>query len=238
MKRNSVMIIAGMMLLLNACNGGEEKKDESKTADTTATVAAPVVAEPVFQPFKLVIIKHAVKDYAKWKAAYASHDSTRQAYGISDYRLGRGLTDSNMVVVMDKIADVAKAKEFAASANLKDAMQKAGVKGKPSVSFVDVVWNDPVKSSQMDRVMIAHKVKDYDAWKKIFDAEGKTKRLDYGLVDRGLGRGIDDPNMVYIVFGIADMEKAKARIASTELKTLMTDAGVEGAPELFFYKIE
>lgn len=237
MKRISAILAAGMMLFFFSCNNDGDKKDETKVADTTAA-PAPVVAEPVFTPYKIAVIQHSVKDYAKWKVGYLAHDSMRLAYGVSQYRLGRGIPDSNMVIVVDKIADVAKAKEFAASPGLKDAMTKAGVTGKPTISFVDVVRHDDSKVDQKERVMITHKVKDYAAWLKAYDAEGKAKRAEYGLMDRSLGRGVDDSNMVHIVFVITDMAKAKARIASEDLKKLMTDAGVEGPPQLIFFKLD
>jgi hypothetical protein len=52
-----------------------------------------------------------------------------------------------------------------------------------------------------------------------------------------IGRGIDDPNMVTLVFAISDIDKAKALIKSEEQKKVMMDAGVEGVPEMFFYKL-
>ena len=190
MKRISAILAAGMMLFFFSCNNDGDKKDETKAADTTATTA-PVVTEPVFTPYKIIVIQHTVKDYAKWKVGYLAHDSVRMAYGISQYRLGRGIPDSNRVVVVDKITDVAKAKEFGASPGLKDAMAKAGVTGKPTVSYVDVLWYDDSKVGSKDRLMVTHKVKDYAAWKKAYDAEGKAKRAENGLMDRSLGRDID-----------------------------------------------
>ena len=237
MKRISAILAAGMMLFFFSCNNASDKKDEAKTADTTAA-AAPVVAAPVFTPYKVIMIQHTVKDYAKWKVGYLANDSLRLAYGVSQYRLGRGIPDSNMVVVVDKIADVAKAKEFAALPGLKDAMNKAGVTSKPTVAYIDVVRHDDTKVDQNDRLMVTHKVKDYAAWLKVYDAEGKAKRAEYGLMDRSLGRDVDDSNLVHIVFVITDMAKAKARIASEDIKKLMTDAGVEGPPQLTFFKLD
>src|SRR6185369_8467007 len=107
-----------------SCNGNEEKKDEAKVEETVKTTDSLNVVTPpppVFTPFKLLLVKHAVADFDKWKAGYMAHDSMRNAYGISHYRMGRGLDDPKMVIVADKITDVAKAKEFAASASLKDA---------------------------------------------------------------------------------------------------------------------
>jgi hypothetical protein len=71
----------------------------------------------------------------------------------------------------------------------------------------------------------------------VYQAEGKAKRAENGLVERGMARDIDDPNRVTVVFAITDMVKAKARVGSEELKKLMTDAGVEGPPQIVFYKL-
>lgn len=237
-KISTSLMAASFAMLFFSCNNGE--KQEEKKADETVKMDTAKMEEPavpVFIPFKIVMIKHAVADFDKWKTAYLSHDSMRMAYGITHYRYGRGLDNPNMVVIMDKIADVQNAKDFTVLPNLKEAMQKAGVKGKPEFSFADVIWNEDKKIDQAERVMISHKVKDFEAWKKVYDAEGPAKRLENGLIDRGLARGVDDPNMVYIVFAISDMAKAKARINSEELKKLMTDAGVAGPPQIFYYKL-
>ena len=111
------------------------------------------------------------------------------------------------------------------------------LRGAPTFSYIDVVRNDDTKIDQKERLMVVHKVKNYNAWLKVYDGEGKETRAANGLIDRGLGRGVNDSNMVYIVFAITDMAKAKARLSSPELKKIMTDAGVEGAPKSFFYRI-
>ena len=232
------MLAFSFAITLFSCNNDGEKKDEAKVEEPAKDSAkTEQVAPPVFTAFKILVVKHTVADFDKWKAGYLAHDSMRLANGITHYRFGRGLDNPNMVIVVDKIADVQKAKDFGMSASLKDAMKKAGVIGKPEISFANVVWNDDTKIDQVDRVRVMHKVKDFDAWKKVFDEEGKAKRAEYGLIDRGLARDVDDPNMVTIVFAISDMAKAKARANSPELKKLMTDAGVTGPPQMFFYKL-
>lgn len=237
MKRISMILAITTIAFFSSCNNsGDEKKEEKKGEDSSSVVAPVVPAAPAFSPFKVVIIQHQVKDFSKWEPAYLAHDSMRMAYGISQYRLGRGLEDSNKVIVIDKITDVAKAKEFGASAGLKEAMKKGGVVGTPSMAIVEMVRQDDSPVESMDRVIVSHKVKDYSAWLKVFDAEGKTTRASFGIVDRAVGRGVDDSNMVYIAFAITDMAKAKARMNSPELKKLMTDGGVEGAPQAFFFR--
>ena len=109
--------------------------------------------------------------------------------------------------------------------------------GPPSFSYADVIRNEDSKIEIKDRVMVVHRVKDFDAWLKVFDQEGSTTRMGNGLIDRALARDADDANKIYIVFAISDMEKAKIRMNSDELKKLMTDAGVEGPPQFNFYRL-
>ena len=83
--------------------------------------------------------------------------------------------------------------------------------------------------------MVHHTVKDFDAWLKVFDSEGMEKRKSFGLTDRGLGRGIDDPNTVYVFFAVSDWKKVNDRLSSEELTNMMKEAGIEGAPAIVKY---
>jgi hypothetical protein len=227
-----VLILVFTVAFLSCKDNKTEKVEPevAKAVDTTSVVAE-------FEPFKVIVIKHKVADYDKWRKEYDAHDSIRKVYGISHYMVGRGVDDANMIVVINKFSDVLKAKEFSVLPNLKDAMKKGGVTGKPEFFYYDVIRNDPTQIDQKDRLMVTHRVKDFDAWLKVYDAEGIAKRMEEGFIDRGLARSIDNPNMVALLFAITDMKKAKTNITSEAKKKLMMDAGVEGAPEMFFYKI-
>jgi hypothetical protein len=122
------------------------------------------------------------------------------------------------------------------SPGLKDKMKKGGVTGAPVIAFVKTVLFDTTSNSSINRVMITHKVKDWDAWKKEFDSH-KQARMDAGLSDRAVGYSVDDNHLVTLVFAITDMEKAKAFMMSKDLKDKMTAAGVEGPPTVFYYTV-
>jgi len=186
--------------------------------------------------FKIVLIKHAVDSFERWLPHYEAHDSMRMAYGLEHGLLGRGMEDPDMVLIVLNASDMDRAKEFIAMPELKTVMDTAGVVSAPQIDYIHVIRFDST-ADLTDRVLISHKVKDFDAWLKVYDAEGRKVRASHGLVDRALGRGIDDPNMVYIALGVTDMEKAKARSSSEELKGIMTEAGVVGPPEAFWYKV-
>jgi hypothetical protein len=224
MKRLLFPVLAFSVIILFSCNNDEDKKEAGPDVIPSAS-------------FKVILLRHPVRDFAHWKSEYMSHDSMRQLYGVHHFLYGRSLEDSNMVIVIDKITEGEKAKNFSHLPELKMDMLKAGVTGPPSIGFADIVRNDDSKIEEKDRVMIIHKVKDFNTWLKVYDGEGMNARKKYGLIDRGLGRDMDDPNKVYIVFAISDMKKAKARIASADLKKIMTDAGVEGPPDVFYYRL-
>lgn len=227
-----VLIVVFAVAFLSCKNNNTEKAEteESIPKDTAKAVA-------VFEPFKVMVIKHKVADYDKWRKEYDAHDSIRTAYTISHYMVGRGTDDASMILTATKFIDLQKAKDLSVLPYLKEAMKKAGVIGKPEFSYYEVIRNDDSQIDQEDRLMVTHKVKDFGAWLKVYDAEGIVTRKEEGFIDRGLARGIDDPNMVTIVFAVTDMKKAKANIISEAKKKLMMDAGVIGAPEMFFYKV-
>ena len=85
----------------------------------------------------LVVIRHKVKDFAVWKKAYDAHASARVASGLSKGRVTRSADDPNEVVMLFEVADLAKAKAFGASDELKSAMQGAGVTDKPDLYFLN-----------------------------------------------------------------------------------------------------
>jgi len=227
----SVLVIVFTVVFFSCKNNKAEKVEEVSTMEEVDT------ASTAFMPFKVIVIKHDVADYNKWRLAYDAHDSVRMTYGISHFVIGRGMDNPNTIMVIDKMDDVNKAKDFSMLPSLKDAMKKAGVLNTPKFGFYEVIRNDNSKINLKDRLMVTHRVKDFDAWLKVYDEEGIIKRMEGGLIDRGMARNIDDPNIVTIVFAISDIDKAKALIKSEEQKKVMMDAGVEGVPEMFFYKL-
>jgi hypothetical protein len=73
------------------------------------------------------------------------------------------MADSNMLLVIMRMEDVDKAKALANSENVKERMKKAGVIGKPSFDYIEVVMNDNSIIPQTARLMVKHKVKDPEA---------------------------------------------------------------------------
>jgi hypothetical protein len=236
-KLNNTLFYIGVVTVLASCgSGGNDKsaKDSTATADTTAK-AAPV-STIVTTPQNMVVVYHKVADYAKWLAAYESHDSARLAAGLHNYVIGRGLQDSNMVMVALRSDDTAKAKAFASDPGLKAAMKKGGILGAPMISLVTETWQDTGKTDILLRSRSALTVKDWDVFLKGFQ-DGKQERMDNGLIDRVIGHDLNDNKKVTIVAAIADSAKAFAYFKSDALKKRREAGGVIGDPVRFFYRI-
>ena len=80
-------------------------------------------------------------------------------------------------------------------------------------------------------VFVSHEVKDFDAWKKGYDAD-KPNRDKVGLVELALGRDATKANVVLIAFQAPNVEAAQAFAANPALKEAMMAAGVIGMPDM------
>jgi hypothetical protein len=202
---------------------------------TIALLSAAVVckAQIPAAPFDVVEISHTVKDYATWKKAFDADEPNRKGAGLNFIVLGRSNENANNVTVYLHATDLAKAKTFSASPKLKEVMEKNGVISKPDIKYYKVIRINP-DSKEKSWVQVTYKVKDFDAWLKVFDGEGTAKRATQGLVDVLLARGIEDPNIVHMVFDITDMAKAKAAVTSEEKNKLRMKAGMIGTPKIEF----
>jgi hypothetical protein len=86
-----------------------------------------------------MFIKHRVADYAKWKPVFDEHESARKNATITAHGLHRDVNDPNVVIIAFRATDLKRAQEFAASDELRSAMQRAGVMGPPEVWIADEV---------------------------------------------------------------------------------------------------
>ncbi len=80
---------------------------------------------------------------------------------------------------------------------------------------------------------IQHRVQDYDAWKKVFDAFSPVKA---GAKFHRVNRAVDDPNVVTVVCGWPAAAAAESFKTNPELAAKMKDAGVAGPPRFELYE--
>ncbi|MBV8342315.1 MAG: cyclase [Gammaproteobacteria bacterium] len=76
---------------------------------------------------------HEVADYAAWRKAYNSFRATRMKMGVTAQAVYQSVDNPNDVLVTHDFASADQAKAFLSSEELKNAMQKAGVKGPPQI---------------------------------------------------------------------------------------------------------
>ena len=232
------MLFYSMVFLLVSCSGGgtEKKASTDSTAtDTTAAVVTPKVTT-ITTPQNMMVVTHKVSNYAKWKASYDEHDSARLANGIHNYVIGRGLKDSNMIMVALKVDDTARAKAFAKDPGLKKAMQKGGVTGTPTMTLTTMVFQDTVTISTDLRARTTYMVKDWAAWEKAFK-EGNQERMDNGIIVRAYGHNSDNDKKIVLVTAITDTAKAFAYYKSDAIKKRRAEGGVIGEPDRFLYRV-
>ncbi len=86
-----------------------------------------------------VLVRHKVQDYAKWKPVFDEAADSRKAMGSRGGYLYRNADDPNELVVLLEVADLAKARQYVQSEDLREAMQRSGVADQPDIYFLDEV---------------------------------------------------------------------------------------------------
>ena len=84
-----------------------------------------------------ILVRHKVKDRNKWKAAFDEDSSSRKEMGSKGGYLYGNADDPNEVIILLEVDDLEKARQFAQSDDLKEAMEKGGVVGQPDIVFID-----------------------------------------------------------------------------------------------------
>ncbi len=237
MKKINLLIALSITLVIMSCNNGNKTTTTTaENADSaTTTVAEPIKTGPSL-PMNMLVIYHGIKDYSLWRPGFNNDSAARQASGLSFISLEKSSDKPNDIKMSFATPDMEKAKLFIIDPRLKEVMGKLGVISKPIANFYSIIrYNAENQKTDGIRVEIVHKVKDFDVWLKGYDAEGTATRAENGMNDLFLGQGVDDPNLVYVVFEVSDITKAKARLANPALKKIMVDAGVLGTPAITIY---
>jgi len=81
------------------------------------------------------MVQHRVADYDKWRKAYDGFAGVQKAGGVTRQSVYRAKDDPSNLLVMHGFATAADAEAFLASTELRDAMQQAGVEGKPRIEI-------------------------------------------------------------------------------------------------------
>jgi hypothetical protein len=85
----------------------------------------------------------------------------------------------------------------------------------------------------MINLLIHHEVADYTTWKSVFDAAFEWRHKN-GELSCHIFRSAGNVNDLTLFFEWESLEKARAFVASDELKARMAGAGVKGLPRVDF----
>jgi len=82
-------------------------------------------------------------------------------------------------------------------------------------------------------MVIQHKVRDYDAWRPVYDAH-QASRIGAGVTNGRVYRKAEDPNDLLVVHDVADVAKARTWTEGADLQAAMQKSGVESKPVIYF----
>jgi quinol monooxygenase YgiN len=114
--------------------------------------------------------------------------------------------------------------------------------GEPNSGKIGVPANNPTeRRPKMTQavppvaILVAHRVADYDAWKKEFD-DHLPARKEAGCLGHYVHRDADDPNMIYVYCPAMDPDKIRTFVDAQDTRDVMKKAGVEGTPTITVMK--
>lgn len=84
----------------------------------------------------------------------------------------------------------------------------------------------------MAKVIVQHRVADYDRWYPVF-TEHEAVRRQYGATGHSLNREATDPNSLVIVNEFATLDSARAFTQDPSLPAAMERSGVDGRPQVW-----
>ncbi len=76
-------------------------------------------------------------------------------------------------------------------------------------------------------------MKDYEVWRKGFDDDAGNRK-SAGSTGGHIFRSKNDPNDIFILMEMEDLEKVQKFVRSDQLKMTMEEAGVIGKPDIHF----
>lgn len=84
-----------------------------------------------------LLIRHKVQDYGTWESVFDEHESTRRANGSLGGRQFRNAIDPNELLLLLEWDDLERARLFADSDDLREAMAQAGVTDRPDIWLLE-----------------------------------------------------------------------------------------------------
>ena len=87
----------------------------------------------------------------------------------------------------------------------------------------------------MTNLICRNKVADFVQWKRVFDSHADAQR-HAGLRLERIWRGVDDPNEVFMLFAVDDLDQARAFVTSPTVPQAQETSGLIGQPDIYFVR--
>ncbi len=221
----SLAFIAGGLVSCNQSGESTNNNNNNNAADSSA-IQKPAADQKTMA----MVVSHHVKDYATWRPFFDKDEANRQAANMKVMGVFQDAADPNYVSISMEVADVAKAKEFGSSEQLKKAMQEAGVTDQPEIKFYELEMNnDEAGKSSDNRLFMVMKVASYEQFQAAFHGNDSLRKAR-GVTPVIIARNMDDPNEVALALTAADMKTLKMHAESPEVKAAIQKASTTGEP--------
>lgn len=174
-----------------------------------------------------------VEDFDTWKRVFDSHENLRRRFGFLGHHVNVERDDPHRIDVYLAASDLQRARDFAASDELREAMDKAGVVGPP-----EVTWMTPVREGldwdrQLPAFILTHHVADFDEWLVHYD-RADDMRTQRGIVGQAANRSLDDPSTAIVYHQAESFDTLERFLEDEALQRVMRDAGVTSEPHVTF----
>jgi hypothetical protein len=83
-----------------------------------------------------LLVKHRVADFAKWHAIFTSHEEAQEKAGLHLLHLLRDTSDPELVVLLFRTEDPARARGFTSAPEASQAAHDSGITGTPEILFL------------------------------------------------------------------------------------------------------
>ncbi|MGA7672485.1 MAG: antibiotic biosynthesis monooxygenase [Nitrolancea sp.] len=85
----------------------------------------------------LTVVRHTVSDYDAWRKLYDSFEPLQKKYGVLEESVYQDPGNPNDVLVLHRFDSLEKAEAMLNSAEVREAMGRAGVVGQPRVELFE-----------------------------------------------------------------------------------------------------
>jgi hypothetical protein len=85
----------------------------------------------------------------------------------------------------------------------------------------------------MGYLLVRHKVKEFQEWKRFFDSHKGAQR-EAGLRIEKVMRNLYQPEEVFLLFEVTDLAKARGFVFSAEVSAAQAESGVVDKPDIYF----